>query len=91
MVQEEIRRNTRDETSSNGENEDKCALDGKENKGKGKKSQSKVDSSQRGKKKDLSKIKCFHYHELEHYAMKCPHKKESKKTVGAAVGEALAS
>jgi hypothetical protein len=66
-------------------------LDGKEKKGKGNKSQSKAESSQGGKKKDLSKIKCFHCHEFGHYAMKCPHKKESKKTSGGEVGEALAS
>ena len=60
-------------------------------KGKGKKSQSKVDSSQGGKKKDLSRMKCFHCHEFRHYAMKCPHKKASKKTTGGTVGEALAS
>jgi hypothetical protein len=35
--------------------------------------------SQGGKKKDLSKIKCFHCHELGHYAMKCPHKKEERR------------
>ena len=41
LVQEEIRKNTRHGTSSKGEDEEKFALDGKENKGKGKKSQSK--------------------------------------------------
>ena len=35
------------------------------------------------KKKDLSKIKCFHYGELGHYATQCPRKKskgESSET-----------
>jgi len=44
-------------TSSKAEDEEKCALDGKEKKGKGKKSQSKGKYGQGGKKKDLSKIK----------------------------------
>lgn len=42
-------------------------------------------------KKELSKIKCFHYHELTHYAMKCIHKKAYKKALGGVVGESLAS
>ena len=66
-------------------------MDGNEKKGKGKKYQSKPESSQGGKKKDLSKIKCFRCHEFRHYATKCPHKKVSKKTSGGATGEALAS
>ena len=66
-------------------------MDGKEKKGKGKKSQSKAESSQRGKKKDLSRIKCFHYHEFTHYSMKCPHKNTRNKTSGGVAGEALAS
>jgi hypothetical protein len=91
LVQEEIRWNTRDGTSSKGEDEEKFALVGKGKKGKGKKSQTKPESSQGGKKKDLSKIKCFNCHEFRHYATKCPHKKASKKTSGGAAGEALAS
>jgi len=66
-------------------------LDGNENKWKGNKSQSKVELSQGGKKKDLSKIKCFHCHEFKHYTTKCQHKKESKNITGGATGEALAS
>lgn len=54
---EEIRLNTRDETSSKGEDEENCALDGKVKKGKGNKSQYKEDSSQERKKKYLSRIK----------------------------------
>ena len=41
---------------------------------KGNSSHSKLDSTKGDKKKDLSKIECFHYHELGHYATKCPHK-----------------
>jgi len=91
LVQEEIRQNTKDETSSKGGDEEKCTFDGKTKKGKGKKSKSKPESSQGGKKKGFSKIKCFHCHEFGHYATKFPQKKTSKKTSGGSVGEALAS
>ena len=59
-------------------------------KGKGNKFQSKGDSIRGGKKKDLSKIKSFHPHELGHYATKCPHK-VGKKPPGGVANEALAS
>lgn len=65
-------------TSYKGEDEENCALDGKEM-GKGKKAQSKAKYIEEGKKKDLSKIKCFHCHEFGHYATKYPHKKRRKK------------
>lgn len=64
-------------------------MDGKEKIGKS--SHSKSDSSQGSKKKELSSIKCFHYHDLGHYATKCSHKKADKKPSGGATGEALAS
>lgn len=64
---------------------------GKEKKGKGKKCQSKGYFGQASKKKDLSKIECFHYHELGHYATKYPHKKANKKPSEGATCEALAS
>lgn len=43
------------------------------------------------RKKDMSKIKCFHYHELGHYATKCLHKKAGKKPSGRAAGESITS
>jgi len=87
----EIRLNTRDEILSQGKDDENCALVRKSKKRKGKKSQSKAEFSQGGKKKDLSIIKYFHYHEFRHYAMKCMHKKTSKKTSGGEACEALAS
>jgi len=39
----------------------------------------------------MSKIKCFHYHELGQYATNCPYKKVDKNPSGRAAGEALAS
>jgi len=60
-------------------------------KGKGKKSQTKPESSQGGKKNDFSKNKCLHCHNYGHYDMKCLERKVSKMTLGGAAGEALAS
>ena len=59
-------------------------------KGKGKKFHSKSESKN-GKKQDMSKVKCFHYHEHGHFATNFPQKKKNKKVVGSTVGEALAS
>jgi hypothetical protein len=64
-------------------------LDSKERKGKGNKFHSKSES--KGKKLDLSKVKCFHCHEHGHLATNCPLKKKNKKVVGVVAGEALAS
>lgn len=86
LVQEEFRWNTKAGTSSKAVNEENCALVGKAHKGKGKKSQSKGEFGQGGKKKDLLKIKCFHCHELGHYATKCPHKKVGKNSSGGVPG-----
>ena len=87
-MQEEIRRGTRDGSSSKNEDEENCALAAKAQKGKGKKSsKSKV----KGKKNDLSKVKCFHCHQHRHFATNCPQQKKNKSVAGSAAGEALAS
>ena len=88
-MQEEIRRGTRDESSSNNEDEENFDLAAKARKGKGKKHPSKSDA--KGKKQELSKVKCFHCHEQGHFATNCPQKKKNKKVVGSAAGEALYS
>ena len=61
LVQEEIRRSTRDGSSSKNEDEENCTLAAKARKGKGKKFPSK--SEAKGKKQDLSKVNCFHCHQ----------------------------
>ena len=92
LVQEEFQRNTKDGSSSKTGDEENYALDGKENKGNGKKSHSKLENGKEGKKCDMSKVKCFHYHDHGHYATNFPQKKKNnKKALGAAAGEALAS
>eukprot|EP00253_Pinus_taeda_P011571 PITA_11571 len=88
---EEFRQNTKYGSSSKVDDEENCALAGKEKKGKGKSSPSKSDSCHGGKKKDMSKVKCFHYHKLRHFATNCPLNKANKKFSGGARGEALAS
>ena len=45
----------------------------------------------KGKKKDLSKVKCFHYHEHGNFATNYPQKKKNKKATGSTAREALAS
>lgn len=91
MVQENIRRNTKDGSSSNSNDEENYALVDKAKKVKRKSSHSKSDSCQGGKKKDMSKVKCFHYHELGHFSTKYLLKKVSKKPSRGKIGEALAS
>jgi len=39
----------------------------------------------------MFKLKCFHFHELGHFATKCPLKNSKKKSSGGAIGESLAS
>ena len=89
MVQEEFRRNTREGSSSKIDDEENCALDGKGKKGKGKKSFSKYETGKEGKKKDMSKVKCFNCHDHGNYATNCPqNKKNTKKALRAITGEA---
>ena len=61
----------------------------KARKGKGKKHPSQ--SGAKGKKQDMSKVKCFHCHQHGHFATNCPQKKKNKQAAGFAAGEALAS
>ena len=88
-MQEEIRRGSRDGSSSKNEDEENCALVVKARKGKRKKNTSQ--SGAKGKKRDLSKVKCFHCHEHGHFATNCPQKKKNKQVVGSTVREALTS
>ena len=57
-------------------------------KGKSKKASQ---SGAKGKKQDMSKVKCFHCHQHGHYATNCPQKKKNKQAAGSSAGEALAS
>ena len=89
LVQEEIRRSTRDGSSSKNSDEENCALASKARKGNSKNNSSQ--SSAKGKKQDMSKVKCFHCHQHGHYVTNCPQKKKNKQAVGSTAGEALAS
>ena len=89
-MQEEFRRNTRDGSSSQTYDEENFTLAAKEMKGKGKKSYSKSESRKEGKKRDMSKVKCFHYHEHGNYATNCPQKKKNTKASGSTASEDLA-
>eukprot|EP00253_Pinus_taeda_P030196 PITA_30196 len=86
---EEIRRSTKDGSSSKQDDEENIALASKAKKGKGKASQSK--SSHGGKKVDKLKVRCFHCHEMGHYAMHCPQKKSKKGSSKGSDGDVLAS
>lgn len=65
-----------------GGGDENLALVSKTIKGKGKvpskKGNSEGEGSQPGKKKDLSKIKCFVCHKMGHYTSKCPEKNKGK-------------
>ena len=58
---------------------------------KTKESKKASQSGVKGKKQDMSKVKCFHYHQHGHYATNCLQKKKNKQAAGSSVGEALAS
>ena len=84
-------RSTRDGSSSEQDDEENLALASKARKWKGKASHSKSSSSHGGKKFDKSKMRCFHCHEVGHYATNCPQKKSKKGSSKGLDGEALAS
>jgi len=91
LVQEEIRQNTRDGSSSKAPDEENFSLAAKAKKGKEKGSLSKSSSSNDGKKVDKSKVRCFRCHEVGHYATNCPRRKSKKGSGEGYEGEALAS
>ena len=72
LVQEEFKQNTKDGSSYKNEDEEDCSLAAKAKKGKGKKFHSKSESGKDGKKRDMSRVKCFHCHKHGHYATNCP-------------------
>jgi len=78
LMLEEIRRSTRDGSSSKNDDEENLALVSKARKGKGKDSHSKSIWSHGGKKIDKSKVRCFNCHEVGHYATKFPLNKYKK-------------
>jgi len=81
----------RDGVSAKIDDKEKFSLAGKGKKSNDKKAQGKIEYSQNGgnKKKDLSKVKCFHCHESGHYATKCPNTKSNKHVVETTKGEAI--
>ena len=87
-MQEEFRR-PKDGSSSKHDDEEDFALVSKANKGKGKKFHSKSES--KGKKQDMSKVKCFHCHEHGHFATNYPQKNKNKKAGISTSSEALTS
>lgn len=91
LMQKEIRRSTRDGSSSKNDDEENLALASKARKGKGKASHSKSNSSHGGKKGDMSKVRCFNCHKMGHYATNFPSKKSKKGSSEGLEGEALAS
>ena len=78
----EIRRGTRDGSSSQNEDEENCALATKARKGKGKKFPSKYEA--KSKTQDLSKVKCFHCHQHRNFTTNFPQKKKNKQAAGFA-------
>jgi len=78
-MQDEIRRNTIDGSSLKTDDEENCDLVIKARKGKGKNSHSKSNSYHGGKKKDMTKVKCFHCHKMGHFFTNFPLKKSKEK------------
>ena len=89
-MQDEIRRSTRDGSSSK-EDEENCALASKAKKGKEKDSHPESSSSPGGKKGDKYKVRCFNFHKVGHYVTNFPLKKSKKGSSEGSEGEALAS
>ena len=77
-MQEEIRRSTRDGSSSKNDDEENLALAGKARKVKWKASHFKSNSYHGGKKGHMSKVRCFNCHKMGHYVTNSPLKKSKK-------------
>ena len=90
LMQEEIRRSTRDDSSSK-DDEENLALASNVRKGKEKDSHRKSNYSHGGNKGDKSKVRCFNCHEMGHYVTNFPSKKSKKGSSEGSKGEALAS
>ena len=79
-MHEEIKRSTKDGSSTKNNDKENLALASKARKGKGKASHSKSISSHGGKKIDKSKVRCFNFHEVGHYEKNCLLNKDETKT-----------
>ena len=90
-MQEEIRKSTKDGSSSKHDDEENLALASKARKGKGKASHSKSSSSHGGKKIEKYKVRCINCHEVGHYVASSPLKKSKKGSSKGLEGEALDS
>ena len=73
------------------DDEEDFTLASKVKKKKGKKFHSKSEACEDGKEHNMSKVKCFHYHEYGNIATNCPQNKKNKMATGAAARDALAS
>ena len=82
---------TSDGSSLKDDDEENCALVINEKKGKWKSSHSKSYSYHGVMKKDMTKVKLFHFHDFGYFSTNFPLKMSKKKSSGGAVGEALAS
>jgi hypothetical protein len=80
-IQEETREESK--ASKQGGSDENLTLVSQTRKGKGKGSNKKGNSegatSQSGKKKDLSKVKCFACHKSGNYASQCPRRRKGKE------------